>query len=97
MSATNNVNTLACTVYNVYNMSVQSSSYIAHMHNLSGLSVTSKCAVHIHNDHVYMVKKKIPLIVNFATLISKYTLNGGESTGTFFMVYNPLKKEPKTD
>ena len=83
--------------------------YIAHMHNLNGLSVTSKCAV--QNDHLYMVKKKIPLIVNFAKLISKYPLNGGgssfvfyanlclssESTGTFLMVCNPLKKEPKAD
>ena len=64
---------------------------------------------YMHSDHVYMGKKKIPLIVNFAKLVSKYPLNGGgssfvfyanlclssESTGTFFMVCDPLKKEAK--
>ena len=68
--------------------------YIAHMHNLNGLSVTSKCAVHIHNDHVYMVKKKIPLIVNFATLISKYTLNGGGSSFSLICVSEVNQQAP---
>ena len=99
MSATNNVNTLACTVYNVYNVH----DVPVQLHLQLYIYAQWSC---LHG------KEKIPVIVNFAKLISKYPLNGGGgSSFTLFcfsvanqqapswklMVCDPLKKEAETD
>ena len=105
MSAINNVNTLACTVYNVYNVSVQ-----LHVHCSIAQFEWPFCHITMCSEQwsCFRCTEEDPTDCEFCKTDQQISTQwwrllfhanlclSSKSTGTFLMVCNPLKKAAKS-